>query len=161
MQDINENLVGPAGPTPPPSGPPHINPLTGKPADMARPAVPPKPLDEKPSDLTKPATPTPQAIPKKPDWTPINVKTGIFKNKELFSQPRRSFVYKEQKDLKDVLRGGKNFGVRKALAEELANKRGRGLTRKEIKDSIKAVKQKFGLSDVKARQLRHKFGSYK
>lgn len=164
MQDIDDNFSTPPGPAPmPPAEPPaqknetgqKINPLTGRSEDMARPAEPRKPLDQRPFEPPKP-------IPKKPqDWTPINVKTGVFKNKELFQKSRTAFVHKERDDLKSVLPGGHNYGVRDALAKEIANRRGRGLTRKEIKDSIKNVQKKFGLSSMKARQLRHKFGSFK
>lgn len=131
--------------------------------------TPPAPSDEPPKSdepihyETKKKAPEPAPVPKPQDrdWTPINVKSGTFRNKELFSGSRQSFVWHEQKDLKHILPGGENFAVRKAFAEELAKVRGQGITRTEAKKAIENIQKKFGLSDVKARKLRGKLGTYR
>lgn len=139
MQDISQNPPGAMPPLPPKDG------------EIARPAADPL--------AAKPALPVEKPAAKPQSWTPIDVsKTGVFKDKELFAKPRTSFV----KNVRDDLRGTvKSFSTRDELAKKLANKRGHGLSRSEIKGAIKELRKEGKISDLKTRQLQRKFGTFK
>jgi hypothetical protein len=98
--------------------------------------------------------------PKKPsgDWSTLDLSKGIYKDPNLYQKSHASV----QHHLRDTLSGvSRNFGVKNELAKRLTSKRSRGLTRSEVRNTIKDMQKEGKLTKSQARRYISKFKAYK
>ncbi|KKW23081.1 MAG: hypothetical protein UY65_C0009G0007 [Parcubacteria group bacterium GW2011_GWA2_51_12] len=105
-------------------------------------------------------TATPAALPKKADWNPIDfsktprITSGIY-------GARSSFESHVKKQLKSDLGSVLDANQRKEVADMMANKRGHGLRRDEVRKELRKMEESGKLNKFERKRIERKLGANK
>lgn len=98
------------------------------------------------------------AKPQSKDWTPFELKTGIYKDPHLYQQNTAAVARHLRDEFHSVL---PKFSQSNELAKRLAPKKGKGFRRSEFRDTVGDMVKEGKLRRSQARRLIGKFKAYK